>query len=104
MELNFRIEINKIYFLNLPVDYRFNSKKMQGVLNKTAGTVGYILKNLEDSLAKLPAKGYLLILAIRDGSDGCERLGRDDRRGGSLVQRRHCRRQRNLAGAKGKRP
>ena len=79
-------------------------RKLQGLFSKTTGTTDYILKNLEDSLAKLPAKGYLLILAIRDGSDGCERLGRDDRRGGSLVQRRHCRRQRNLAGAKGKRP
>ena len=43
-------------------------------------------------------KGYLLILAVRDGSDGCERLGRDGRRSGALARRRHGREARLLAG------
>ena len=42
-------------------------------------------------------KRYLLILAVRDGSDGCERLVRDGRRGGSLVWRLHGRRGSDLA-------
>jgi len=37
-------------------------------------------------------KRYLLILAVHDGSNGYERLGRDGHRDGSLVRRRNRRR------------
>ena len=43
---------------------RGSLEKLQGqgvLLRETVGTAGYILKNLEDSLAKLLTKGYLLI-------------------------------------------
>ena len=54
MKLNFQI---KIWFLNLPKDYKYDLKKRQGLFRIKIGTTGYIIKNPRGSLAKMTREG-----------------------------------------------